>query len=70
MTDVQLERILREQREEYQRFVAVIFEDFKSSLQLLAESAADLHKQLTALRDMVAKSSGDIEIIKMGLEFI
>lgn len=70
MTDAQLERILKEQREEYQRFVAVVFEDFKSGLQLIAQSVADLQKQLAALRDMVAKNSEDIEIIKMDLEFI
>lgn len=70
MTDAQLERVLKEQREEYQRFVGVVFKDFKSGLQLIAESVADLQKQLAALRDMVAKNSEDIEIIKMDLEFI
>lgn len=70
MTDAQLERILKEQREEYQRSVAVIFEDFKSSPQLIAESLSELQKQLSELRDMVAKNSEDIEIIKMDLEFI
>ncbi|MBI2822923.1 MAG: hypothetical protein HYX74_11935 [Acidobacteria bacterium] len=70
MSDAELERILTEQREEYQRFVAVVFEDFRSSLQLIAESAADLQKQTSTLRDMIAKNSEDTEIIKMDLEFI
>lgn len=70
MNDTQLERILKEQREEYQRFVGVIFEDFKSCLQLIAESVEGLQKQLSDLRDMVARNAEDIEIIKMNLEFI
>ncbi len=65
-----LESLLREQREEYQRFVSVMAEDFKSGLQLLAESLSDLQKQLTNLREMVAKNSEDLEIVKMDIEFI
>ncbi|MBI3940003.1 MAG: hypothetical protein HY315_04145 [Acidobacteria bacterium] len=70
MADIPLERILKEQREEYQRFVSVVFEEFKSGLQLIAEGLEELQKQLSALRDMVAKNSEDIEIMKMDLEFI
>lgn len=60
MNDAQLERILKEQREEYQRFVGVIFEDFKSGLQLIAQSVEGLQKQLSDLREMVARNAEDI----------
>jgi len=63
-----LEVLPREQREEYQRFVTVAAEDFKSGLQLLAESLSDLQKQVTNLREMVANSSDDLEIVKLDAE--
>jgi dynactin complex subunit len=70
MDDVQLKTILQEQREEYQRYLGIVTEDFKSSMKLIAESISDLQKQLVSLREMVAKNTEDIEIIKMDVSFI
>lgn len=68
--DKKLENLLKEQREEYQRYLGVLAEDFGSKLKLLAESVSGVQKQLISLRDMVAKNTEDIEIIKMDIGLI
>ena len=65
-----LNEILKEQREEYEKYLGVLGEDFKSQVKLVAESATGIQKQLLAIRDMVAKNTEDIEIIKMDLHVI
>src|SRR3990172_4850025 len=65
-----LQQILTGQREEYQRYLGVVAEDFKSHVKLIAESLAGTQEQLTAIRDMVAKNTEDIEIIKMELSIM
>ena len=65
-----LQQILASQREEYQRYLGVVAEDFKSHVKLIAESLAGTQEQLTAIRDMVAKNTEDIEIIKMELSIM
>lgn len=68
LSEVKLKKILKEQRQEYQRYLGVVAEDFSDKLKLIAESAAGIQKQLIALRDMVARNTEDIEIIKMDIE--
>ena len=65
-----LKGILKEQREEYQRYIGTLSEDFQSQVKLIAESLSGIQKQLVAIRDMVAKNTEDIEIIKMDIQFI
>lgn len=45
-------------------------EDFTSQIKLLAESVSGIQEQLIALREMVAKNTEDIEIIKADTAFI
>ena len=54
-----LEDILKNQREEFQRYLGV-----------LAESLTGTQEQLVALREMVAKNTEDIEIMRMDLHII
>lgn len=70
VAEEKLKTILEEQREEYQRHLGAVVEDFKSTMQLIAESVSGVQEQLTAIRDMVAKNTEDIETIKMNIEFI
>ena len=65
-----LRDILASQRVEYQRYLGVVTEDFKSQVQLIAESLGGMQTQLTIIRDMVVKSTEDIEVIKMELSVI
>ena len=58
-----LKGVLREQREEYQRFLGVLAENFESQVKLIAESMEGMQKQLISIRDMVAKNTEDIEEI-------
>ena len=60
-----LRDILASQRVEYQRYLGVVAEDFKSQVQLMAESLGGMQRQLTVIRDMVVKNTEDIEVIKM-----
>ena len=48
----------------------VVVEDIRDSIQLLAESVSGIQSQLIAIRDMVAKNTADIEVIKMNMELI
>lgn len=60
-----LKKILQEQREEFQRYTGVLAESFASQIKLSAESLSGLQEQLIAVRDMVAKNTENIEIMKI-----
>ncbi len=65
-----LKEVLREQREEYQRFLGVLAENFESQVKLIAESMEGIQQQLISIRDMVAKNTEDIEEIKSELHIV
>jgi len=65
-----LKEILKSQREEYQQYLGVLAENFESQLKLVIESLKGTQDQLVALREMVAKNTEDLEIIKMDLHII
>jgi flagellar capping protein FliD len=65
-----LKEILKEQRKEFQNYIGAISEDFKSEIKIVAETLSDLQKQLLAIREMVAKNTEDIEIMKIDIQFI
>ena len=62
-----LEDILKNQREEYQRYLGVLAENFGSQLKLVIESLRGVQEQLVALRQMVAKNTEDIIKIQVQL---
>ena len=70
INEKKLENILKEQREEYQRYSGVLAENSESQLKLVVESLMGIQKQLISLREMVAKNTEDIEIIKMDIHII
>ena len=65
-----LNEILKSQREDYQRYLGVLTESFESEVKLIAESLLGAQKQLTAISEMIAKNTEDIEIMKMDLHVI
>jgi len=65
-----IQKGLKKEREEFQRYLGVIAEDFKSQVQLVAESISDINRRLAAIEEMVAKNTEDIEVIKMRLTAI
>lgn len=70
ITETKLKKILIDQRKEYQRYLKVVAESFDSKLGLVVESLSDMQRQLKNLRDMVAKNTEDIEIIKADIQVI
>jgi len=62
-----LEDILKSQREEYQRYLGVLAENFESQLKLVIESLKGTQDQLIALRQMVAQNTEDIMKIQVQL---
>jgi hypothetical protein len=70
ITEQTLRQILKEEREEYQRSVGVIAEEFNSHVKLIAETLTEMQRQLGALRDLVARNTEDIEVMKMELSII
>lgn len=60
----ELKEILREQREEYQRYLGVATDSFESQTKLIAESVSGVQEQLVAIRDLVVKNTQDIETIR------
>ena len=65
-----LKEILEEQRRDYQRHLGTLVEGFESQVKLVAESLSGAQEQLVAIRDMTAKNTENIEIIKMDIQFI
>ena len=45
-------------------------ENFESQVKLIAESVSGIQEQLIAIRDMVAKNTEDIKIMKMDISII
>lgn len=70
ITEKSLKSILKDQREEYQRYLGVVAEDFTTHVKLIAESLAGVQKQLIDLRDMVARNTEDIDMMKLDLHII
>lgn len=70
INEATLRDILAHEREEYQRYIGVLAEDFKSQSRLIAESLSGVQTQLIAIRDMVVRNTEDIELIKMELSVI
>lgn len=86
INEKKLNNILKKQREDYQRYLGVLAENFESQVQLVTEQYGDIKQtlnshtgilgshteiigliqvQLSAIREMVARNTEDIEIIKM-----
>ncbi|MBU1246696.1 hypothetical protein KJ973_01340 [Patescibacteria group bacterium] len=59
-----LKIILKEQREEYQRYMGALAENFESQVKLIVELVMGIQEQLIALREMVAKNTEDITLLK------
>lgn len=70
INEKKLKEILTEQRKDYQRYLGALTENFESQVKLIAESVSGIQDQLIAIRDMVAKNTEDIEIIKMNISII
>ena len=65
-----MEKILETQRKEYQNYLGVLGEKFESQMKILAESVSGIQQQLIAIREMVAKNTENIEIMKSDIQFI
>jgi hypothetical protein len=48
----ELEKILTDQRENYQRYLGVLAEDFESQVKMVAESVSGIQNQLITIRDL------------------
>jgi viroplasmin and RNaseH domain-containing protein len=77
ITESKLKKILREQREEYQRYFDVLKEDFDNKVNLiLAQNNSiierlDNHEKILNLHTQILNShTADIEIIKVDIQFI
>ena len=61
----ELKKVLTEQREDYQRYLGVLVENFESQVKIVAESVSGIQDQLITIRDMVVKNTENIGIIKI-----
>jgi len=61
------ERALTREREQFQNYMGVQVEDLRSEIQLVAEIVFGIQEQLLALRDLVAKNTADIEMMKLDI---
>ncbi|MCL5407390.1 MAG: hypothetical protein M1429_02755 [Patescibacteria group bacterium] len=67
---IDIEKILKKQREEYQRYLKIFSEDVNSKFKIIGEGISGILEGQKSIREMVAKNSEDIEIIKMDISFI
>jgi chromosome segregation ATPase len=72
-----LKKILKEQREEYQRYLGAAMEHFESGVGAIAEQYGDIKetlgehgRKLDSHTEMIGSLKVDIEIIKEDVEFI
>jgi len=65
-----IKTLLKEQTEEIKRHMDVLGEDFDNKTGLLVESVSGIQEQLVALKEMVAKNTEDIEVIKSDAQII
>lgn len=57
INEAKLKIILTEQRDEYQRYLGVMTENFESQVKLIAELAGGVQEQLIGIKEMVAKNT-------------
>ena len=65
-----IEKSVGESEERVRRHFDVAKEDFEHKLQLVAEAVFGIQEQLIAIKEMVAKNTEDIQIMKMDIQFI
>ena len=65
-----IERRLESSSQDTRLHMGVLVEDVKGDIKLLAESFGEMQNQLVSLRDMVAKNTEDIELIKVDTEIM
>ena len=65
-----LEQILTRQREQFQQYMGVQVEGLRSDIKLLAEAFSGQQEQLIALRDMVARNTEDLALIRTDIEIM
>jgi len=70
ITESKLKKILREQREEYQRYLNVLKEDFDSKVNLILEQYNSIIERLDRHEKILNLHTADIEIIKVDIQFI
>ena len=70
LNEEKLKEVLDSQRKEYQNYLGTLSESFESQVKIVAESLSGIQGQLNAVKEMVAKSAEDIEVIKMDIQFI
>ena len=64
INEEKLKEILKEQRKEFQDYIGVISEDFKSEVKLVAEVLTGQQEQLSAIKDMIAKNTEAIIVLQ------
>lgn len=65
-----IKEILTEQREEYQRYIGVLKEDFDSNIQLIGEQHSDIKTALDSHSEMFGSLLEDVQIIKTDVQFL
>ena len=70
INEKKMESFIKKQSEETRRHFDIVSEDLRSDMKLLAESIGGIQEQLVILREMVAKNTEDIVMIKMNMEII
>lgn len=68
--NLEIKTILKEQRLEYQRYLGVLTEKFVFQVKIISESLLDTQKQLKSIKELIAKNTEDIEIIKIDIQII
>ena len=81
LNETTLEQILTREREQFKQHLdaglqethhhmGILVEGLRSEIQTVAKGVVSLHEQLAVLREMVAKNTEDIELMKTGIEII
>ncbi len=70
INEKKLKEILKEQREESQRYLKVLSEESDSKFKLILEQYSSIKETLDSHTEIIASTKEDVEIIKTDIEFI
>ncbi|MDP3740870.1 MAG: hypothetical protein Q8R08_00910, partial [bacterium] len=68
--ETQVKTVLKQQREEYQRYLGAALEGVDKSIKAVGEGQTVLHEKVDKLQTQFDNVTEDIAIIKMDIEFI
>jgi len=70
VNEKKLKEVLKDQREEYQRYLKVVAENFSSQVKVIGEQYGSIQERLNEHTEMIGSIMENMEVIKSDVEII